>query len=166
MGGVLFIDEAYSLAQGGKDDYGSEAIAELIKEMENHRDDLVVIVAGYNDEMHKFIDMNPGLASSFNKYITFDDYTPEELVDILNLFLKKNEFNVSEALSADFLKYFSTVDKTKFANARGARNVFEKMIEEQANRVVNLHNISTSDLKTLTLTDFYGAVKKYEDTTF
>lgn len=166
LGGVLFIDEAYSLAQGGKDDYGSEAIAELIKEMENHRDDLVVIVAGYNDEMHKFIDMNPGLASRFNKYITFDDYTPEELVDILNLFLKKNEFNVSEALSADFLKYFSTVDKTKFANARGARNVFEKMIEEQANRVVNLHNISTSDLKTLTLTDFYGAVKKYEDTTF
>ncbi|MBQ8298570.1 MAG: AAA family ATPase [Clostridia bacterium] len=166
LGGILFIDEAYSLAQGGQDDYGAEAIAELIKEMENHRDDLVVIVAGYNDEMHKFIDMNPGLASRFNKYITFDDYTPEELVEILNLFLRKNEFIVSESLLIDFRKYFETVDKARFANARGVRNIFEKMIEEQANRIVNLHNISTNDLKLLIDTDFYGAVKKYEDTKF
>lgn len=166
LGGVLFIDEAYSLSQGGKDDYGSEAIAELIKEMENHRDDLVVIVAGYNNEMHKFIDMNPGLASRFNKYITFEDYTSEELVDILNLFLCKNEFNISKDLSDEFLKYFTAIDKSTFANARGVRNIFEKMIEEQANRIINLRNISTNDLKTLTTTDFYGATKKYENSTF
>lgn len=166
LGGILFIDEAYSLAQGGKDDYGSEAIAELIKEMENHRDDLVVIVAGYTDEMHNFIDMNPGIASRFNKYIEFSDYTSEELVDILNLFLEKNEFNISKELSTEFYNYFTNINKADFANARGVRNIFEKMIEEQANRIMNLHKITTEDLKTLTISDFNNAIKKYEESSF
>lgn len=163
IGGILFIDEAYSLAQGGKEDYGKEAIVELLKEMENNRDDLVVIVAGYSKQMQEFIDINPGLKSRFNKYIDFKDYTPNELLEIFKLYLNENGYESTTELNLDILNYFFSIDITKFANARGVRNLFEKMIEQQANRIINYFNISTNDLKLLTKEDFNNAIKLMDD---
>lgn len=157
-GGVLFIDEAYSLSEGGKDDYGKEAIAVLLKEMEDNRENLVVIVAGYPELMDKFININPGLKSRFNKYILFEDYTSDELLEILKLFLGKNQYIISEELSNDILEYLKNIDKSNFANARGVRNLFEKMIEQQANRIVRLRNITTNDLRVITKEDFENAI--------
>ena len=106
--------------------------------------------------------MNPGLKSRFNKYIEFDDYTPEELLDILELMLAKNKYRITYALSLKILDYFKTINKDTFANARGVRNLFEKMLEHQANRIVNLANVRDIDLLTLTEDDFNEASKALE----
>ena len=163
LGGILFIDEAYTLAQGGKEDYGKEAIAELIKEMENNRDDFIVILAGYTNEMKELISMNPGLSSRFNKYIHFEDYTPEELVKIFKSFLAQNEFKTDSETDAICLEYFSKVDKSTLSNARGARNIYEKTVEEQANRIVKQRLISKNDLQKITTNDFVEATKKFDN---
>lgn len=154
LGGILFIDEAYALSDGGKEDYGKEAIAVLLKEMEDKRDDLVVIVAGYTNEMERFIDINPGLKSRFNKYIKFEDYTNEELLKIMKQMLNKNQYEITAELELRIKSYFESVDKSKFANARGVRNLFEKLLAAQANRIVNIKNISIEELKLLTVEDF------------
>ena len=125
LGGVLFIDEAYSLApDDGFKDFGKEAIETLLKEMEDNREDFVVIVAGYNDLMAHFINSNPGLKSRFNKYIYFSDYSGNELHEIFNKFLKENEFDITEAADSAVKNYLSVLANhfdANFGNARDAK---------------------------------------------
>ena len=139
LGGILFIDEAYSLARKGMDnDFGREAIDTLVKLMEDHRDDLVVIVAGYTDEMHDFLTSNPGLISRFNKYIDFPDYTDDELMEILAMNAKRQGYTVTEDANQvvrAMLTGMSVSDRLDFGNARGMRNTLEKLVQEQANRL-------------------------------
>jgi SpoVK/Ycf46/Vps4 family AAA+-type ATPase len=138
LDGVLFIDEAYSLVQGAKGDYGPEAIATLLKRMEDDRDRLVVIVAGYTKEMEDFINSNPGLQSRFNRYIHFEDYTAEELLKIFLLNTDKHEYKLADDVKEFLLKKLEEVVANKpkdFGNARYVRNLFEKTVEAQANRL-------------------------------
>ncbi|MBP3522078.1 MAG: AAA family ATPase, partial [Clostridia bacterium] len=139
LGGILFIDEAYALARKGMDnDFGREAIDTLVKLMEDHRDDLVVIVAGYTDEMHDFLTSNPGLISRFNKYIDFPDYTDDELMEILAMNAKRQGYTVTDEANQvvrAMLEGMSVSDRLDFGNARGMRNTLEKLVQEQANRL-------------------------------
>ena len=139
LGGILFIDEAYSLARKGMDnDFGREAIDTLVKLMEDHRDDLVVIVAGYTDEMHDFLTSNPGLISRFNKYIDFPDYTDDELMEILAMNAKRQGYTVTgdaNQVVRAMLTGMSVSDRLDFGNARGMRNTLEKLVQAQANRL-------------------------------
>ena len=139
LGGILFIDEAYALARKGMDnDFGREAIDTLVKLMEDNRDDLVVIVAGYTKEMHDFLTSNPGLISRFNKYIDFPDYTDDELMAILAMNAKKQGYAVSDEANAvvrTFISGMSLGDRLDFGNARGMRNTLEKLVQAQANRL-------------------------------
>ena len=156
LDGVLFIDEAYTLAQGGNEDYGREAIATLLKRMEDDRDRLVVILAGYTNEIEQFIDSNPGLRSRFNRYIHFDDYTAEELYEIFCLQVKKSEYVLAEDASQYLKERLAAVvaDKPKdFGNARYVRNLFEKTIEAQSNRLASKAELSKDDLTLITKKD-------------
>ena len=155
--GVLFIDEAYALVpeEKGKD-YGQEAISTLLIRMEDDRDKLVVIVAGYTDEMKHFINSNPGLQSRFNRYINFPDYTAEELAQIYLLHVKKNQYTMDEATIEYLQKQFEYVVAHKdrnFGNGRYARNVFEKSIQSQAKRVSKVDNPTTEMLTKITRED-------------
>lgn len=157
LGGVLFIDEAYTLARGNdSNDYGQEAIDTILKAMEDHRDDLVVIVAGYPDLMERFVNSNPGLKSRFNKYIYFEDYTPEELLEIFDSMCKKSGLTATETARNLVLKHFeeeyANRDKT-FANGREVRNFFEKTVVNQANRLAQESHIDDEDVSTLTAED-------------
>ena len=158
LDGVLFIDEAYSLVPEGDNgqDYGQEAIATLLKRMEDYRDRLVVIIAGYKDEMQRFIDSNPGLQSRFNRYIDFPDYSGAELADMFKMYMKKNQYTLADGAD-DFLKeQFENAVAHKdrnFGNARYARNIFEKCIQQQANRLSGQSNLSKSQLTELTIDD-------------
>ena len=139
LGGILFIDEAYALARKGMDnDFGHEAIDTLVKLMEDHRDDLVVIVAGYTDEMHDFLTSNPGLISRFNKYIDFPDYTDDELMAILEMNAKRQGYRVTDE-GKDVVRHMLTAmtlsERMDFGNARGMRNTLEKLVQAQANRL-------------------------------
>jgi len=138
LDGVLFIDEAYSLIGGGESDYGKEAIATLLKRMEDDRDRLVVILAGYSSEMKDFIDSNSGLKSRFNRYIEFPDYSANELYEIFESNLKKYEYKISQTASEFVKNYLKNAVENKdknFGNARFVRNYFEKVIENQSNRL-------------------------------
>lgn len=142
LGGVLFIDEAYTLAPADArgNDFGQEAIDTLLKLMEDHRNEFVVIVAGYPDEMCRFIESNPGLQSRFNKYLSFEDYTAAELVEIFGHFCKRNDYCLTEAASEKIRVFFESAYETRdrmFGNARLARNVFERSIEAQSNRILS-----------------------------
>lgn len=157
MGGVLFIDEAYALANNKDDGFGMEAIETILKAMEDHRDELVVIVAGYPDLMHKFIDSNPGLSSRFNKYFEFKDYNGEELLGIFNMFCKKNGYTIDDEtekmLHDRFDRMYEERDEN-FGNARTVRNLFEKAIGVQADRLAALTTEVTDDqLKLITKED-------------
>ena len=156
LNGVLFIDEAYSLSPDNNDDYGHEAIATLLKRMEDDRNSLVVIIAGYTDEMKKFIDSNPGLKSRFTRYINFPDYSPDELMDIFELYTKKDEYQLTpeakQYVREAFIKVIAQNDRN-FGNARYARNKFERAIQLQANRLSKTKKPSKEDLSTLTLED-------------
>jgi stage V sporulation protein K len=146
LGGVLFIDEAYTLAQGNNDSFGQEAIDTLLKLMEDHRDDLVVIAAGYTGKMNQFLEANPGLRSRFNKFIEFNDYKPDEMTQIFQSFCKTSGF----ALPSDtrgrlhdlFAELYEKRDET-FGNGREVRNLFEQTITHQANRIITLPMINT-----------------------
>ena len=142
VGGVLFIDEAYTLTQNkGQNDFGPEAVETILKAMEDYRDELVVIVAGYTELMKDFLKTNPGLTSRFNYFIEFPDYTPEELVDILKLMCKKNEYSLSAEAEAKALEIFTARCENKpdnFANAREVRNFLEKAMLKHAARVTKL----------------------------
>jgi SpoVK/Ycf46/Vps4 family AAA+-type ATPase len=140
LDGVLFIDEAYSLVQSGNEDYGSEAIATLLKRMEDDRNRLVVILAGYTNEMEDFINSNPGLRSRFNRYIHFEDYSAEELFKIFLLNVEKNEYTLTDDAKIYLQRRLEdiVVNRTKdFGNARYVRNLFEKTVEAQANRLAS-----------------------------
>ena len=140
MGGILFIDEAYSLVSESEGDFGQEAINTLLKQMEDHRDSLIVIVAGYTNEMNSFINSNPGLRSRFNRYIQFDDYSNEELLQIFKLYIQEQDYSLEENSDEMIL---SAIEKLKeseqenFGNARSVRNYFEKVISNQANRLMS-----------------------------
>lgn len=155
LDGVLFIDEAYSLV-GGENDYGAEAIATLLKRMEDNRDRLVVILAGYTDEIREFIESNPGLQSRFNRYIHFNDYSTEELMDIFKHNLKKSRYKIKrdayELLQEKVSAAVSVKDKN-FGNARYIRNLFERVIQQQANRLAKQISIVSEDLSLITKED-------------
>ena len=150
LGGILFIDEAYALARKGMDnDFGREAIDTLVKLMEDNRDDLVVIVAGYTDEMHDFLTSNPGLISRFNKYIDFPDYTDDELMAILAMNAKRQGYAVSDGANETvrgMLGEMTVGDRMDFGNARGMRNTLEKLVQEQANRLANTQGEITREM--------------------
>ena len=161
LDGVLFIDEAYALNQGGSEDYGKEAIATLLKRMEDNRDRLVVILAGYTDEIEQFINSNPGLRSRFNRYICFPDYSAEELFDIFLLQTQKNDYVLSEEARDCLKKHFEAkiAQKSKdFGNARYVRNLFEKTIEMQANRLASVPHLTKELMAELVLTDVQQAL--------
>lgn len=156
MDGVLFIDGAYSLVTSSSNDYGKEAIATLLKRMEDDRERLVVILAGYTQEMKEFIDSNPGLQSRFNRYIEFKDYSEEELLQIFLSNLKKYEYVITDGAIEKMKRVINKAIITKdhnFGNARWVRNLFEKTLEIQANRLAPEGNISNESLTTITEDD-------------
>lgn len=162
LGGVLFIDEAYALNNDEQDAFGKEAIETILKGMEDHRDELVVIVAGYTDLMHKFMDSNPGLSSRFGKYFEFPDYTGEEMDAIFDGFCKKNGYVMDEDLSGYLAGEFERLRAEKqenFGNARTVRNVFEKAIANHANRVATLEDPDKHTLELLTKEDIAAAIE-------
>ena len=163
MGGVLFIDEAYSLVSDSKNDYGSEAIDTLISAMENNRDNLVVIVAGYEEPMQQFIGSNPGLSSRFNRYLHFKDYDSEELMSIFLKLCEENEYILQEQAESAIHKFLKNVYARRckdFGNARTVRNIFEKIIAYQAERIISLDSIDDDDLLELTLADVENALSQ------
>ena len=156
MGGVLFIDEAYSLLGGGEEDYGKEAIATLLKRMEDDRKRLVVILAGYTNEMKAFINSNPGLQSRFSRYIEFPDYNADELYQIFCKQLKQFDYTLSSEASETLKAYFAQAVAHKdsnFGNARFVRNVFEHTLQNQANRLSKEVNLTTAKLAEITVED-------------
>lgn len=157
LGGVLFIDEAYTLTNSdSSNDYGQEAVDTILKAMEDHREDLVVIVAGYPKLMKEFIESNPGLRSRFNKYINFEDYTPEELVDIFQGMCEDSGYIITnEALAciSELLEKKYNDRDENFANAREVRNIFEKCITNQATRLFGVPNLTNEQLCELQLCD-------------
>lgn len=162
LNGVLFIDEAYALLDKQGGGYGDEAIATLLKRMEDDRDRLVVIVAGYTDEMKDFIDANPGLQSRFTRYIHFPDYSAEDLVKIYQVRVDKYGYTL-DAKAEEYLKASLTetvANKSKnFGNARYARNLFEKTITNQANRVAKISSPTKDELSLITVEDIASACK-------
>lgn len=160
LGGVLFIDEAYTLTNGkGQGDFGQEAVDTLLKGMEDHRDDLVVIVAGYTELMDEFLDSNPGLRSRFNKFINFEDYTAEEEVEILINNCKKQEYMLSRDALEEVRRFFTERVANKpegYANARDVRNYLEKAISNQATRIVGLKDVDKNILAMLEKEDLVG----------
>jgi SpoVK/Ycf46/Vps4 family AAA+-type ATPase len=140
LGGTLFIDEAYSLTTGNNDSYGEEAVNTLLKLMEDHRDNLIVIVAGYPDKMREFLESNPGFHSRFNKFLTFEDYSPEQLVKIFESFCTQADYQLSstakDVVAKLFLSMYEKRDQA-FGNARLARNLFEMTISNQASRIMS-----------------------------
>ena len=165
MGGVLFIDEAYALVNDDdQDSFGKEAIETILKAMEDHRDELVVIVAGYTELMHNFIESNPGFRSRFSKYFEFPDYTGEELLEIFRTFCSKNGYHLTEEADAYLLIEFNDMYEHRdshFGNGRTARNVFEKAINQQANRLAEIKDASSvtdEQLQELTKEDLERAI--------
>lgn len=156
-GGVLFIDEAYSITENDhSDSYGRECLTELTKALEDYRDDLVVIVAGYTEPMQKFFDSNPGLKSRFNTFIAFEDYDAKELMEILSYMCKKDDYVLSNKAQEILLQAFLQVTETskeEFANGRFVRNIFESMIMNHARRIVQVASPSLQDLKELSESD-------------
>lgn len=157
IGGVLFIDEAYALVSPDTtNDYGSEAVDTLVKMMEDHRDDLVVIVAGYREEMEQFLRSNTGLISRFNKFITFEDYSEQQLLEILTVMAEQAGMVVEDTAVKKLGLYLASMNEQErrdFGNARGVRNIFERMIVNQANRIVLLEEPTKEQLITLTAQD-------------
>ncbi len=165
MGGILFIDEAYALTHGkGENDFGQEAVDTILKAMEDHRDDFIVIVAGYPDLMKEFVASNPGLKSRFNQFIQFEDYTPEELKQIFLLNCRNQGLLLTEECDDYLSQFFEKMYNDRsddYANGRDVRNYFEKVIRARANRLVDTLNIVSKDeFLTINLADLQEAAKK------
>ena len=164
MGGVLFIDEAYALNGKSENDFGQEAIDTILKAMEDHRDDLVVIVAGYTELMDRFIHSNPGLESRFNRFLMFEDYTPEQMVAIFKMQCKKGCYVLAEGteeLVRDFIAEESADDS--FGNARGVRNLFEHILVAQNNRLAKMEQVTRDDLMQILPDDVLHARGKIDE---
>ena len=163
MGGVLFIDEAYSLYQG-EHDYGTECISTLIKEMEDHRDNICIILAGYTEEMEKMLDSNPGFQSRIQFKINFPDYSEEELTSILKFMVDKEEYKLEEGYENQVFQYFQYEKRNcekNFGNARVARNLFDKIKFEQASRVVKEKD--KKEINVIEKVDIENAISKIEN---
>lgn len=163
-GGVLFIDEAYSITENDhSDSYGRECLTELTKALEDYRDDLVVIVAGYTEPMNKFFESNPGLKSRFNAFIEFDDYTVDELEEILTMMCKNNDYILSEEVRGRIKRaLINQVDgkDEHFANGRLVRNIYDDIVMNHAKRVVDIDEPSREILSLITDEDFIDVLNK------
>ncbi|MBS4031283.1 MAG: AAA family ATPase [Clostridiales bacterium] len=156
MGGILFIDEAYSLARGGEKDFGKEAIDTLVKAMEDHKNEFVLILAGYEKEMEKFLRSNPGLRSRFPIHLDFPDYTNEELIEIAGVMLRERQYCLSvgaEDCLSQYLKSQISSGNANFSNARLVRNLLERAIRRQALRLVGRQVYSREELMKITRED-------------
>ena len=166
LGGVLFIDEAYTLTTKGGNDYGQEAVDTLLKAMEDHRDDLIVIVAGYIELMEEFVHSNPGLESRFNRFLDFKDYTIDEMIAIFDMRCNKSGYTLADD-ARDLLRgllALLSLDVKSFGNARGVRNLFERAVSAQANRLATQDGPITKDtLMLLTADDIRVAGGGSED---
>lgn len=156
LDGVLFIDEAYTLSTGGENDFGMEAINTLLKRIEDDRNRLVVILAGYNDEIKQFIASNPGLESRFNRYIHFDDYTEQELLEIFAFNIRQSQYQITKDAYTKVYRIICEKVANKdshFGNARYVRNIFEKFIQKHADRVARNNSTNIDELSILRLED-------------
>lgn len=165
MGGVLFIDEAYTLsASKGENDFGQEAIDTLLKAMEDHRDDLIVIVAGYDGLMQQFIHSNPGLESRFNHFLHFEDYSSDEMLEILLMRAEKSMYALDDGARSAAKDWIAAaaVEPATFGNGRGVRNLFERMLTQQANRVSALTDPTVEQLMAVTAEDVASARAVWE----
>ncbi len=161
LGGVLFIDEAYSLARGGEKDFGKEAIDSMVKAMEDYKDELVIILAGYRDEMDYFLEVNPGLRSRFSIQLDFPDYTIDELVKIAELMFKEREYILnreSKHYIYRVLTYIRNQEGLISGNARTVRNLVEKAIRHQAGRILKEKVVNRKTLMTINKEDLAGEV--------
>ncbi len=167
LGGVLFLDEAYALtSHTGQNDFGQEAVEVLLKNMEDHRDDLIVIVAGYTDLMGDFIHSNPGLESRFNKYFYFDDYNGEQMLQIFRSMCKKNGYaldDAAEGYAKEFLSEMYACRDENFGNARDVRNFFERSVAFQSDRVAGLEQVDKDTLMALTAADLKQAAGEEDE---
>jgi stage V sporulation protein K len=165
LGGILFIDEAYSLARGGEKDFGKEAIDVLVKAMEDHKDELIVILAGYKDEMEFFLKTNPGLRSRFPIHVLFPDYQIEELMEIAQLMLAKRQYQLSDeaiiALEKIICRQLLKGGEHS-GNARLIRNIVEFSIRRQAVRLINKPKLTRDDLMIIESVDLLDNFPKYE----
>jgi Holliday junction resolvasome RuvABC ATP-dependent DNA helicase subunit len=161
LGGVFFVDEAYTLSSshgGTGPDFGREAIDTLVKLMEDHRDDVVVIAAGYSAEMAQFLSANPGMESRFSRTVEFANYTPDELVTIVRTQCAKHDYRLTDDACDALLTYFDEIPKDgTFGNGRTARRVFEQMTDRQASRLAADPEVNTADLTLLTKEDLVSA---------
>ena len=167
LGGVLFIDEAYTLSPENSDkDFGQEAIDTILKAMEDHRDDFVVIVAGYASRMPRFIDSNPGLKSRFNKYLLFEDYNGEQLMEMFRSRVQRNDYRMTseaeKALEAHMQKLYEERDDN-FGNGRDVRNLFEKIVVKQADRVAAMESPTEEDILTIGVDDLRDLIEVPEE---
>jgi SpoVK/Ycf46/Vps4 family AAA+-type ATPase len=152
--GVLLIDEAYGLARGGENDFGREAIDTVVKLVEDRRDRVVVILAGYPDEMATLVEANPGMQSRFARTINFPDYTDDELLQIVETMGDKGRYHLDDAACAAVRAWLAPQDRGRgFGNGRLARNLFESAVANQASRLVSLDNPTDDELTTLTAAD-------------
>jgi stage V sporulation protein K len=165
LGGVLFIDEAYALNGHTENDFGLEAIDTILKAMEDHRDDLVVIVAGYDGLMDDFIHSNPGLESRFNRYLHFDDYNIDDMMKIFMQQCKKGCYTLDEDTqkAVKLLIAEKNTSSISFGNARGVRNIFEKVLTAQNDRLAKMENITKDDLMKIVPADVEAAGRDYDD---
>jgi SpoVK/Ycf46/Vps4 family AAA+-type ATPase len=160
LDGVLFIDEAYALL-GDEKDFGPEAINTLLKLMEDYRERLIVIVAGYTDRMTAFLESNPGLKSRFNKFIHFGDYTTGEMARIFEYMFDKAQYRASDEARADIERAMISLHQDRgehFGNARLVRNLFEHVQQEQANRLASVPELTREDLLTIEASDIEDAL--------
>ena len=157
LGGVLFIDEAYALNGSSENDFGQEAIDTVLKAMEDHRDDLVVIAAGYEDLMERFIHSNPGLESRFNRFLHFEDYTEEELLSIFRMRCEKVGCVLSAEAEEAARERIRAENGPAFGNARGVRNLFERALVRQAARLADQEHVTREDLTVLAPEDIRQA---------
>lgn len=158
-GGILFIDEAYSLARGGEKDFGKEAIDCMVKTMEDHKDELILILAGYQKEMEKFLQTNPGLRSRFPIHINFPDYNKQELLQIAELLCAKRQYQLNTQAKTVLLSLFNPPENNSddnFGNARTVRNIIEKAIRRQAVRLIRKHSTTREDLMVIEPCDLTG----------
>jgi SpoVK/Ycf46/Vps4 family AAA+-type ATPase len=160
LGGVLFIDEAYTLSQGGGNDFGKEAINEILKFMEDNRNNMVVIIAGYTGNIDNFLDSNPGLRSRFTKSFIFEDYRPDEMMQIAEQIINNEGYVLSEDSQNNIKDKFITLYDNRdehFGNGRDVRNLIEKIIQNQNSRIAHImDDLQGDEMDTIEIVDIEG----------